>query len=337
MRFVETPLPGAWVDRARAARRRARLVRAHLRRRASSRARGLNPAVVQCNASFNARARHAARHALPGRAARRVQARALRARRDLRRRRRPARRLADAIARWHGVELSAENRARLLHPGRARARLSDAHRRLRGALPDGPCRTCPRRRAACAGTTRRSASTGPPPTASGRSPSATAPSRDFRWMSALVARSPLSRAGRRTPTTCPLCGGTGAARASRRPTSTARRASERVQLRALRVAARALYLANAPDDLSPVLPVGATTSLPSAARARSPGANRRRRIDLLRERGGLRPARRDRRRVRACSRRAARNAGFDVTAIEMDARACAYLRDVAGVDAIKSA
>ncbi len=61
-------------------------------------ARGLNPAVVQCNTSFNARARHAARHALPGRAARRGQARALRARRDLRRGRRPARRLADATA-----------------------------------------------------------------------------------------------------------------------------------------------------------------------------------------------------------------------------------------------
>jgi 2-polyprenyl-3-methyl-5-hydroxy-6-metoxy-1,4-benzoquinol methylase len=34
--------------------------------------------------------------------------------------------------------------------------------------------------------------------------------------------------------------------------------------------------------------------------------------------------------------RAAQNAGFDVTAIEMDARACAHLRDVAGVQAIES-
>jgi SAM-dependent methyltransferase len=35
--------------------------------------------------------------------------------------------------------------------------------------------------------------------------------------------------------------------------------------------------------------------------------------------------------------RAARNAGFDVTAIEMDARACAHLREAAGVQAIESA
>jgi SAM-dependent methyltransferase len=34
--------------------------------------------------------------------------------------------------------------------------------------------------------------------------------------------------------------------------------------------------------------------------------------------------------------RAALHAGFEVSAIEMDARACAYLRDVAGVDAIES-
>jgi SAM-dependent methyltransferase len=35
--------------------------------------------------------------------------------------------------------------------------------------------------------------------------------------------------------------------------------------------------------------------------------------------------------------RAAQNAGFDVTAIEMDARACQHLRDAAGVQAIQSA
>ncbi len=35
--------------------------------------------------------------------------------------------------------------------------------------------------------------------------------------------------------------------------------------------------------------------------------------------------------------RAAHNAGFDVTAIEMDARACQHLRDAAGVQAIESA
>jgi 2-polyprenyl-3-methyl-5-hydroxy-6-metoxy-1,4-benzoquinol methylase len=35
--------------------------------------------------------------------------------------------------------------------------------------------------------------------------------------------------------------------------------------------------------------------------------------------------------------RAARNAGFDVTTIEMDSRACEYLRGIVGVDAINSA
>ena len=58
--------------------------RAHSTPRSSARG-DCDRTVVQCNASFNARRRHAARHALPGRAARRVQARALRARRDFRR------------------------------------------------------------------------------------------------------------------------------------------------------------------------------------------------------------------------------------------------------------
>ena len=59
--------------------------------------------------------RHPARHALPGRAARRGEARALRARGDLRRGRGPAPGLADA-SRWHGVELSAENGRSLYIP-----------------------------------------------------------------------------------------------------------------------------------------------------------------------------------------------------------------------------
>ena len=164
--FVETPLGGRLVVEPERLARRAR---------ATSRApstpefeRTGSTAVVQCNTSFNAARRHAARHALPGRAARRGQARALHARRDLRRGRRPAAGLADATARWFGVELSADNGRALYMPARLRARLPDARGRLRGALPDVHAVRPRRRRAACAGTTRRSASTWPEPPAGGR-------------------------------------------------------------------------------------------------------------------------------------------------------------------------
>ena len=92
MRFVQTPLPGVWViELEQLGDERGWFARTFDAE--EFRARGLNPEVVQCNASFNATARHAARHALPGRRPRRVEARALRARRDLRRGRRSARRL----------------------------------------------------------------------------------------------------------------------------------------------------------------------------------------------------------------------------------------------------
>ena len=85
---------------------------------------------------------HAARPALPGRAARRGQARALHARRGVRRRGRSAAG-SPTVLRWFGVELRADGVASLLHPRGVRARLPDARRRLRGPLPDDRTATCP--------------------------------------------------------------------------------------------------------------------------------------------------------------------------------------------------
>ena len=56
---------------------------------------------------------------------------------------------------------------RVLHPGRARARLPDARPTTARCSTRWAIPTCPRRRAACAGTTRRSGSSGPSRTASG--------------------------------------------------------------------------------------------------------------------------------------------------------------------------
>lgn len=54
MRFIETPLPGAWViEPERIADKRGWFARTFDAE--EFRARGLNPAVMQCNASFNAR------------------------------------------------------------------------------------------------------------------------------------------------------------------------------------------------------------------------------------------------------------------------------------------
>ncbi len=97
-------------------------------------AHGLEPGVVQCNVSFNQRTRHAARHALPGGAARGGEAGALHARRvydvivDLR----PVRRPTPALRR----RAHRGDRAGALHPGGLRARLPDARGRHRGLLPD---------------------------------------------------------------------------------------------------------------------------------------------------------------------------------------------------------
>ena len=159
--------------------RRARLLRAHVRRE-RVRGAGLDRAVVQCSTSFNARAgtlRGLHYQAAPHGEA---QARALHARRDLRRRRRPAARLADATASWFGVELSADNAARAVRPeGFAHGfqTLADDTEVLYLMGHDVRARG---RRAACAGTTRRSGSTGRTAAGGARSPSATPATRTSR-------------------------------------------------------------------------------------------------------------------------------------------------------------
>ena len=74
---------------------------------------------------------------------------------------------------WLGVELSARERAPRVRPRGVRAGLPDARGRHRGPLPDVAPLRAARPPAGCAGTTRRSASTGRRPS-SASSPSATA-------------------------------------------------------------------------------------------------------------------------------------------------------------------
>ena len=81
-------------------------------------------------------------------------------RRDLRRDRRPEAGVRRRSRDWVGVELDAETGQRALHPEGVRARVPDARRRRRGLLHDLRLPTSPRQRRACAGTTRRSESTG---------------------------------------------------------------------------------------------------------------------------------------------------------------------------------
>ena len=105
---------------------------------------------------------HAARHALPGLAASRDEARPLHARRDRRHDRRHAVGLADPAAarlgRADGRQPPRALRARVL-----RARLPDAGRRHRGDLSWSAAHTRPAPSAGCATTTRPSASSWPLP------------------------------------------------------------------------------------------------------------------------------------------------------------------------------
>jgi SAM-dependent methyltransferase len=96
------------------------------------------------------------------------------------------------------------------------------------------------------------------------------------------------------------------------------------------------FLTAPPDDLTPYYPeayyeLPSSAELDRLARSQAPVAQ----MLLERARGPGRlveigPG-------EGVFARAARNAGFDVTAIEMDARACAHLRETAEVDAIESA
>ena len=99
MRFTELELPGAYViELDRIEDERGFFARTFCRA-ASSHEHGLATEIVQANTAFNRRAGHAARDALPGRAARGDETRPLHARRGLRRDRRPAARLG-LVPRW---------------------------------------------------------------------------------------------------------------------------------------------------------------------------------------------------------------------------------------------
>ncbi len=135
MRFVQTPLPGAWViELEQLGDERGWFARTFDAE--EFRARGMNPDVAQCNASFNAR-----RDTLRGmhfqanphgesKLVRCVRGAIFDVAVDLRRRLSRATRLARRRA--ERGEPSC-----VLHPRGPRARLPDAHRRLRSALPDG--------------------------------------------------------------------------------------------------------------------------------------------------------------------------------------------------------
>ncbi|MHB8235322.1 MAG: class I SAM-dependent methyltransferase [Solirubrobacteraceae bacterium] len=132
---------------------------------------------------------------------------------------------------------------------------------------------------------------------------------------------------------CPLCGGT--ARHAFDATDL-NRATDDKRFAYWRCEACATYFQPAPPtDLAPYYP-HAYYELPSAAelddlaQSQAPVAR-----ELLERAGGagrlieIGPG-------EGVFARAARNAGFDVTAIEMDARACEHLREAAGVQAINS-
>ena len=130
MRFVETAIAGRRRRGARAARRRARLVRAHVVPR-RDRGRPVSTAeLAQCSLSRNSPRRNAARAALPTGSARGGEARPLHARGDLRRRGRPSAGLADA-RRVVRRAARLRERPRPLRPGGLRPRLPDARRRQR--------------------------------------------------------------------------------------------------------------------------------------------------------------------------------------------------------------
>ena len=158
VKLVRLGIPGAFLVEIEPARRRARLLRAHLLRARVRGGAGSTAGLVQTQPLVQPAARHAARPALPGRP--HGEAKLVRCVRgaDPRRAGRPAARVADLLRQHLAIELSDAPRNARLHPARRGARLPHPDRRLRSALPDvGVLRRRPRR-AACAGTIRRSAS-----------------------------------------------------------------------------------------------------------------------------------------------------------------------------------
>lgn len=177
MRFRETPLPGVWlIEPDRLTDVRGWFLRVFDRE--EFRARGLNPEVVQCNVSYNAR-----RDTLRGmhyqadphgesKLVRCVRGAIFDVAVDLRQD-------SPTHSRWHGVKLSAENGCALYIP----AGLAHGFQ----TLTDG-CELfyqmghhyVPEAAGECASTIPPSGSSGPCRTASGSSPSATPPIRTSR-------------------------------------------------------------------------------------------------------------------------------------------------------------
>jgi 2-polyprenyl-3-methyl-5-hydroxy-6-metoxy-1,4-benzoquinol methylase len=132
---------------------------------------------------------------------------------------------------------------------------------------------------------------------------------------------------------CPLCGG--AARHAFTATDLNRAATDEPFGYARCDACATYFASSPPEDLSPYYPqeyyeLPSKQELDSVARSQADVA-----AELLARAGPGRlveigPG-------VGVFARAARSVGFDVTAIEMDSRACAYLRDVAEVHAIQSA
>jgi SAM-dependent methyltransferase len=140
--------------------------------------------------------------------------------------------------------------------------------------------------------------------------------------------------GRAAPPACPLCGG--ATRHAFTASDLNRAAGEARFDYARCRSCDSYFLTSPPDDLSPYYPQE-YYELPSARELDRLAQSQAPIVEMLRERAGgtgrlveVGPG-------EGVFARAARNGGFDVTAIEMDSRACEHLREVAGVQAINSA
>jgi SAM-dependent methyltransferase len=139
--------------------------------------------------------------------------------------------------------------------------------------------------------------------------------------------------GPSAPPACPLCGGP--ARHAFTASDLNRGASDARFDYARCRSCDTYFLTSPPDDLLPYYPQE-YYELPSAGELDRLAQSQASTVQALRERAGpgrlveVGPG-------EGVFARAARNGGFDVTAIEMDPRACEHLREVAGVQAINSA
>jgi SAM-dependent methyltransferase len=171
--------------------------------------------------------------------------------------------------------------------------------------------------------------------ASTRAAKSPASARAFKRAAARAAKRAAGRTrARAEPPPCPLCGG--ATRHALTASDLNRAVGDERFDYARCTVCQAYFLHDAPEDLSRYYPQ-AYYDLPSAAELDRLARSQAPIVELLRERAGglgrlveIGPG-------EGVFARAAHNAGFDVTAIEMDARACEHLREAAGVRAIESA